>query len=119
MGYLSRSQILAAADIAFEDVAVPEWGGTVRVRGLTGAERDAFEASIVTQHGKQQRIDLQNMRARFVALSVCDEQGARVFGDRDVEALGAKSASALQRVFEVAQRLSGLSASDVEELTKN
>jgi hypothetical protein len=33
--------------------------------------------------------------------------------------LGEKSAAALQRVFEVGQRLSGLSDDDVEELAKN
>jgi hypothetical protein len=48
-----------------------------------------------------------------------DESGKRLFPDADVRELGKKSASALQRVFEVAQRLSGLSNADVEELTKN
>jgi hypothetical protein len=36
-----------------------------------------------------------------------------------VEALGKKSAAALNRVFEVAQRLSGITDDDVEELAKN
>ena len=36
-----------------------------------------------------------------------------------IDALGAKSAAPLDRCFEVAQRLSGISEADVEELTKN
>jgi hypothetical protein len=36
-----------------------------------------------------------------------------------VALLGEKSAAALQRVFEVGQRLSGLSDGDVEELAGN
>lgn len=116
---LTREAILNAADLVTEDVEVPEWGGTVRVRGLTGSERDAFEQSIMEQRGRDVALNLRNIRAKLVALSVVDEQGKRVFSDDDVKALGQKSAVALQRVFEVAQRLSGLRSEDVEELAKN
>ena len=36
---LTRKQILECADIPTEIVKVPEWGGEVLVKGLTGAER--------------------------------------------------------------------------------
>ena len=49
MTYLSRDAILQREDIKTEDVEVPEWGGTVRVRGMTGVQRDAFEASLIQQ----------------------------------------------------------------------
>jgi hypothetical protein len=117
--YLGREKILGADDLASEDVAVPEWGGVVRVRCMTGAERDRFEESIVDQRGKKTRVDMGNIRAKLVAATVVDEEGARIFSDRDVEALGKKSAAALNRVFEVAQRLSGITDDDVEELAKN
>jgi len=41
-----------------------------------------------------------------------------LFTDADVKALGMKSAVALQRVFDVAQRLSGITSDDVDELAK-
>ena len=63
-------------------------------------------------------VDLKNVRAKLVARSVVDESGARVFDDADVLKLSDKSAAGLQRVFEVAQRLSGLSDEDVDELVK-
>lgn len=118
MGYLTRDAILAAQDLPSADVEVPEWGGTVRVRALTGTERDAFEASIVDASAKGAKVNTRNMRAKLVAASVVDEQGNRIFSDTDIVALGRKSAAALNRVFEVAQRLSGLSETDVEELGK-
>ena len=37
---LSKDQILGAVDFSFVEVEVPEWGGTVRIRGLSAAERD-------------------------------------------------------------------------------
>ena len=119
MALLTRDEILQVQDLPTEQVHVPEWGGDVLVRALTGAERDRFEQSIVEQRGKNTRMNLQNIRAKLVALTVVDEQGNRIFKDEDVKWLGNKSAAALDRIFEVAQRLSGLRDEDVEELAKN
>lgn len=119
MAILTRDAILQAQDLPKELVKVPEWNGEVYVRALTGVERDAFEQSIVEQKGKSTKMNLRNLRAKLVALTAVDEKGDRIFSDRDAELLGQKSAAALNRVFEVAQRLSGLSQEDVEELTKN
>jgi hypothetical protein len=119
MALLNRDQILQAQDIARESVAVPEWGGEVLVRGLTGQERDAYEATIMRLNGTNAQMNLMNARAKLVARSVIDESGERLFGDDDVALLAKKSAAALERVFNVAQRLSGLSKSDMEELSKN
>ena len=119
MTLLSKTAILAAQDLQTEDVEVPEWGGAVRVRSFTGRERDAFESSMVRGDGRDRKVDLTNMRARLVGLTVIDETGQRLFTDEEVDLLGAKSGAALDRVFAIAQKLNGLSGSDVEELTKN
>ena len=119
MSLLSKTAILAANDLKSEDVEVPEWGGAVRVRSFTGRERDAFEASMVRGEGRDRKVDLTNMRARLVGLTVIDETGQRLFTDDEVDLLGAKSGAALDRVFAVAQKLNGLSGADVEELSKN
>ena len=114
---LTREAILGADDLPREKVDVPEWGGAVYVRTMTGAERDKYEAELLATEDKTAR--LVNIRARLAGLTVCDEAGKRVFADGDIEALGAKSAAALDRIFPVAMRLNGLSATDVEGLEKN
>ncbi len=116
MAYLSRESILASDDTVYEDVEVPEWGGTVRLRGLTGAERDRMEASIASNPKKP---NLTNFRSRMCASSIVDESGQPVFGTADISALGNKSAAALERVFSVAIRLSGMSETDITELTED
>ncbi len=116
---LSKDDILSAKDIKTERVAVPEWGGSVLVKGLTGEERDAFEETIIQTRGKSQKVNMKNARAKLVVRSVVNEKGNHIFADEDVNALGKKSAAALEKVFEVAQRLSGLTKEDVEELAKN
>ncbi|MCI0685728.1 MAG: hypothetical protein L0Y54_00605 [Sporichthyaceae bacterium] len=116
-GLLSRDAILAANDIRTVDVAVPEWSGAVRLRTLTGAERDAFETASVRTSGKHVHTNLVNLRARLVAACAVDEHGARLFSEADVKALGAKSSAALDRLFDAARKLSRIGEDDVAELT--
>lgn len=119
---LNREQLLAQRNKRrMEEVPVPEWGGSVFVRELSAADRDAFETSslLLGRKGEVKGTNLVNMRARLAVLTICDEDGQRLFGEEDVVALGEMSASALQRVFEMAQRLSGFTDKDMEELEKN
>ncbi|MFJ9558048.1 hypothetical protein ACIRPH_29945 [Nocardiopsis sp. NPDC101807] len=111
--FLGRDAILGADDLAYDTVPVPEWGGTVRIRALTGTERDRFEAEIA---GNTKRLKLDNVRAKFVAKCIVDAKGNAVFSSSDVAALGRKNAAVLNRVFEKCQRLSGLTDEDVDEL---
>src|SRR6266704_523960 len=117
--YLTRDAILAAAALKTEEVDGPGWGGVVLVRELRGRERDEWEASLAVQRGKQMVPDVANMRAKLVARSVVGADLEPVFSQRDVAALGELSAAALNRVFEVASRLSGLDEKDLEEMTGN
>lgn len=118
---LSREAILSRrGQRKHEIVAVPGWGGSVRVQALTGTERDAFEESLAKRRRDGTReMSLANFRAKLVARTVVDERGTPVFSPQDVDLLGELDAADLQRVFDVAQRLSGMSAQDVEELTSN
>ena len=113
---LNIEAILETDDLRRELVQVPEWTGDVYVRTLTGTERDAFEQSMV---GKKSKMNLDNVRARFAVLTICDDAGKRLFTDEDAKVLGDKSAAALDRVFAVAQRLNGFSSEDAEDLAKN
>ena len=116
---LTKDQILDAQDLQTEIVEVPEWEGSVKVQGMTGVERDAFEESLLKGKGKNTTVNMQNIRAKLVAHSVVNGDGERMFADADVRALGRKSAAALDRVFAVAQDLSGITKADVEELAAN
>lgn len=117
MTALDREAILKADDRRREEVEVPEWGGSVFIGVLSGSERDVFETSIL-EANKSGR-GYSNIRARLAALTICDDNGERLFSEDDVEALGQKSSKALDRVFEAAQRINGLTAKDVSELEGN
>jgi hypothetical protein len=122
---LSRDDILRAEVdslgrplLPTERVDIPEWGGTVIIRGLTGTARDTFEGTLVRQRGRKVESNLENFRSKLLVQSIVDEQGNLLFSEKDVQALGRKSAAALERAYTVAMRLSRLTPEDVEELTE-
>lgn len=123
--YLGRDAILKASSLKTEEVRVPEWADpesgadTVLVRELRGRERDEWEASLAVQRGRRMVPDVANMRAKLVARTVVGADLEPLFTQQDVNALGELSAAALDRVFDVASRLSGLNEADLEDMAKN
>ena len=113
---LTREAILAAQDLTTQDVAVPEWGGSVRIRSMTGAERDAFGASLVNAEGKP---DLAQYAVKLLVRCIVGEDGAALFSVADLEGLGAKSAKALKRVYDAADALNTIGPDQVEAAEKN
>ncbi len=118
---LTRDQILNIKDRKTEIVDVSEWwGGEVMVGSLSAFDRDNFEASIVSQKGKDSAANMVNFRAKLVAKTVIDpETLERLFSDKDIQLLGQKNAAPIDKIFAVAQKLSGIGRQDVEEMTKN
>lgn len=110
---LSKDDILNASDLETVSVDVPEWGGTVYVGMMTGAERDRFEREWVSAKFQD------NPRAKLAALTLCDESGNRLFSYEEAEQLGKKSAAALSRVFDAATKLNRITGDDVDELAGN
>ena len=90
---LNREDILKVKDIQIEKVSVPEWGGEVFVKGMTGAERDRFEAGVISFGAKsKEKIDMRDLRAKLCSQTICDEDGKKLFTPADVKELSEKSA---------------------------
>ena len=117
--YFRKDDILKAPDVQYEDVEA--WGGLVRVKSMSGAEKDAFEASLTTIRrgagGKlTQQPNLVNVRAKLLVACLVDEDGERIVSDEDVVELGLKSASEMDKVVEVAKRLNAMTSDDLKDL---
>lgn len=108
---LNKKAILAAKDTKLEKVNVPEWGDDVFIKTLSGTERDAFEEAYSTEK-------MRNFRPRFLVLTLCDDKGERLFTDDEVDALGAKSAAVINRLFDKAWAFNAFRSEDVEALGK-
>lgn len=112
---LNREAILAAQDLTTQDVDVPEWGGAVRVRTMSLAERNAFGASVMVGD----KVDQQQYAAQMLIRCIVGEDNQPLFTSADLEALGAKSAIALRRVFEAADKLNTVTVDQIETAEKN
>lgn len=118
---LTKSDVLGHTEVRYETVPIPEWGPktAVRVRGLNATERDAFEASLVIGKSGRQSTDLRNIRAKLVALACVTRDGDRMFTMKDVDNIGRVNAAVIDRIYDVASRLAGISEADVEVLAGN
>ena len=111
---LSKSAILSANDKKMVDVDVAEWGGTVKLRVMTGTERDRFESEFV---GCNKSVDM--VRAKIVAKCLCDEAGERLFTEEEIPELGNRSAAVLDKLFHQCMKLNRFSREDVDNLAGN
>ena len=116
MSLLSKEDILNPKNLKTLEVDVPELGGTVLIREMTGAERDALEGFILKNKDNS---PFENIRARFVAYSIVDEQGNFIFSPDEIEALGKVSWRALERIRKASDSLNAITKEDIEELRKN
>lgn len=119
MPFLTRDAILEADDTKYETVECPEWGGDVRLRSISGAKRDQYEASLVEERGGSRKMNLRNARAKLIVLTAVGEDNRPLFTSEDLRALGNKNAAPLDRLFDAAKRLAGMSDDDVEKMTEN
>lgn len=120
-GYLSKESILAADDLGYQDVSVPEWGGVVRLKEMTAGDRETLsllyqKRDRAIENGDEQPPSIQ---AIFLSMTVVDADGKRIFSEKDIELLGRKSPRAITRVFDAATKLSVLRPEDVQDQIKN
>lgn len=123
MEFLSKEQILAAATSSerpHEVVDVPELGGKIVVQGMSGMERDAWERSLIVGRGKRRDVNTENVRAKLTVRSIVDKPGGtRMFSDGEAAVIGRLRVDVLNRIYEAAQRVNGVSDEDIDELKKS
>jgi hypothetical protein len=104
---LTRDAILASDDFgALQAVDMPEWGGAVYLRPISGKEW-----LDVMQH-----IGQPEFAPQLLVRCVCDEAGKPLFTVADVEALGKKAWKPFQRLSVAAFKLNGFSEDASDEL---
>lgn len=120
MATITREQILDAARHAKIDrdkLVVPELGGEIYVRGMSGKERDEFEEGLRIRRGRRTgQMDLRNFRAKLAARVIVNEAGERLLNDEDSLIFGKLQSGVLDRIIARCTELSGTSDEDIDEL---
>lgn len=117
---LTRDQILEAArnaKIERASLIVPELGGEIFVRGMSGIERDKFEEGLRIRKGKRAgQSDLRNFRAQLAVRVIVKDDGSRLLLDADADVFGQLPAGVLDRIIAKCTELSGMAAEEVDDL---
>jgi hypothetical protein len=104
---LTAEQILAAEDIKYVEVEVPEWGGMVRLKTLSGEEAAEFLSDEFQK-------DKKNASVRVLIMSAVKEDGTLMFTVDEIVKLRKKSLRAINRLQDAALKLNGLKEEDKE-----
>jgi hypothetical protein len=116
MPRISKEKLAKLQELPSEVVSVPAFGD-VLVVGMSGVQRDAFEASCMEGRGKKREFNMKNVRAKLVSFCAYDPSDrAQLFPDPSE--LGDIRADALDPLYTAAARLSGISKDDEENLGK-
>ena len=116
MSALTRDLILRAADIKITRIEVPEWGGSILVKGMNALQRDTMMKFI---DPKLDPVPDSQLKATLCAHCIVDDVGNSLFTDSDIEHLQQKNPLVLDRIANEILRLSGIGAEAVEVIAKN
>jgi hypothetical protein len=112
-----RDQIMSAQDTHSELVEVPEWGVKLEIRSMSGASRAILMQGAVLSGGQ---VDMAQVYPDLIIQTCFDpETGEPVFQAEDRDLILSKNGAILDRLAEVATRLSGFNENATDEAGKD
>jgi len=136
MGLLNKASFETLPQLATEDVALPSFGGELRLRDWNGVDRDDFEY-LMARRGtsetwetivrdaaghetKKQHADGRGIRAAAIAVSAVDENGERLFNmNGDVERISQWPSNDLLLASDIVFRRNKISGDAIDDAKKN
>jgi hypothetical protein len=109
-----RDKILSAVDVQEEILEIKEWGEKVKIKGVTAADRARILQKSIDIESKS--TDFFKLTALTVIYSTYDpETDKRLFNEKDINALMQKAAKPIEKISQIANKLSGISEEAKEE----
>ena len=115
---LSRDAIFAAKDTEIHEFEVPEWGGTILLRSMTGEQRNNYEYW-AHQQSSAKKPDYRGIRERLIICCAVDENGDPLFSEEDLSSIASKDSAVIDRIHGKCQSICGMDNEAVEEAAKN
>ncbi len=112
----SANSILGKDDFHYEEIEVPEWGGSLRLKSLSGSERSAIIKAV-----QKQKDTADGVFELCIIYSAVDADGRRIFENNEatVKVLQSKDAGVTQRIGRKVLEISGLSRESLGIAEKN
>lgn len=111
MSYLTIAQIAAADDAQVQDVEIPEWGGIIKVKGMSAGER--LELAAIVQGGED------NVLAAIAHFALLHGVVEPKIEESDLDMMMSKCSKAVEKIVEVFNELSGSDEEAVLEARGN
>lgn len=110
---LTKEDFFNCNDFEIKKIEFNGYGlkGNFYVRTISADDKDRFEQEI--EKGAR------HIRARYVALGVCDKDGKRLFDDSHMIEISKKSYRLVQVLFQAVCDINNATAEDIEEMAKN
>ena len=103
-----RDTIQQADDLQTEDLTIPEWDVTIRVKAMTGRQRMKLVEQTQAKNKDHFYSDI------LIALCYDPDTGEPVFDPADRDWLMGKSGAVLETIAKTAIEISGVSVDDAE-----
>jgi hypothetical protein len=119
MSKIATKEELFGAKLETFEIDIPRLGKSVRVRELSGKERDIFQSFVdqnttIDEDGKPQ-VSIKGLRVRLIQMSIIDENGNRMFSTNDLDKLGEMPAKIIETLATKLQKLNGIGDSENPE----
>ena len=95
---LTKDQILAACDLKTQSVSIPDAGGEILVRAMSGYDRDQY-LELVRDRSNE---GTSYFNAALIVTTAVDDQGNKLFTEGDIPALRQLSSTTLNAIANVA-----------------
>ena len=115
---LTAADILNANDTDIKAMDVPEWGGRVYLRTISGAERDEY-AMTCANRTQGSKVNIRELEALLLVMAICDIDGNPLFNKSHVKELDRKSSKVVDRLLQAIQQHNRMDDESVEELAGN
>ena len=123
---MSRWEFVKASNeykpkVEIVDLPEPFEGRQIKVRELTAGERDHYEGRMVRGRLGNQRLNMEELRIGLVVAAAVEweDETTPLFNEKDKDSLRNMGISVIQAIYNVASKLSAVSAEDEEELLGN
>jgi hypothetical protein len=115
-----RERALAGKNVRSEIVTVPDWGGEVKLVGLTAAERLRLVKRATVIENGDEKVDNSLLYPLLIIHSAHDpESGAKLFSEGDAETIMTNDAGTIEGVAGAVLRISGMTKDAQRVIAKN
>lgn len=116
----TRDEVLSGSlETPWEQIDIPEWDGTFKLRPLTGAQAEEIQLLAEQALSTGNYLCLRGMRGKVATWVVCDMDSEQFFKPDDAPKLTAKYNAVLTRIWGIVKVQNGLESKEAEAIEKN